>query len=329
MSKGILLILVRRPYDIGDKVCFMEPNADVDDFGPPGGGWIVETVDLYTTTVRKGTTREWATFTNGSLANSRILNLKKSEKPNIYMYLKFTMNITQEQLDEFRRRIIEFIKDRPREWIKLVSLRCTHFETEQQYLKFSLIVQHRESWQSFGTIQVSKSDIYIHALHLQKELKMDYNAPKVPVHLSGIIPKTLTNGFLDRDVDGMMKSANEPLPQFSPTNSALEDKSEPRESGDLSCDTKQNEFRRVSSPSSSAGERKAVEGSLIRRKGNRSANFEPLESFQESVDEQPMNNCKGSTITDNTTIRGPQDVVSRQVSFATEVNNEGKKNKDM
>ncbi|OEU21923.1 hypothetical protein FRACYDRAFT_136035, partial [Fragilariopsis cylindrus CCMP1102] len=183
--EGILLILVRKPYDIGDRVCFLEANAGTDDNGPSSGGWIVESVDLYTTTVRLGTTREYATFTNGSLSNSRILNLKRSEKPNVYMYLKFTMNVTQEQLDEYRSRIIGFIKDRPREWIKVVGFRCTHVETELQYLKYALIVQHRESWQSFATIQVSKGDVFIFALHLQKELCMEYTAPKMPVQLSG------------------------------------------------------------------------------------------------------------------------------------------------
>jgi len=194
--EGILLILVRRPYDIGDRVCFLEPNAGTDDFGPSSGGWIVEKVDLYTTTVRLGTTREYATFTNGSLSNSRILNLRRSEKPNVYMYLKFTMDATQEQLDEFRRKIIEFIKDRPREWIKVVSLRCTHVEIELQYLKYVLIVQHRESWQSFSTIQVSKGDIYIYALYLQKELCMEYTAPKMPVQLSGDLANSLTNSLI-------------------------------------------------------------------------------------------------------------------------------------
>jgi len=194
--EGILLILVRRPYDIGDRVCFLDPNAGTDDFGPSSGGWIVEKVDLYTTTVRLGSTREYATFTNGSLSNSRILNLRRSEKPNVYMYLKFTMDATQEQLDEFRRKIIVFIKDRPREWIKVVSLRCTNVEIDLQYLKYVLIVQHRESWQSFSTIQVSKGDIYIYALYLQKELSMDYTAPKMPVQLSGDLANSLTNSLI-------------------------------------------------------------------------------------------------------------------------------------
>ena len=93
VHQGVLLILVRRPFDIGDRVVFVDANAAVNNFGPPSGGWIVESVDLYATTCRLGTARECATFTNGSLANSRILNLKRSEKPNVYMYLKVSNSI--------------------------------------------------------------------------------------------------------------------------------------------------------------------------------------------------------------------------------------------
>lgn len=197
----------------------MDPNAPVDDTGPPSGGWIVENVDLYTTTVRLGTTREYATFANSSLANSRILNLKRSEQPNIYMYLKFTMDITREQVDEFSRRIVMFIKDRPREWIKLVSLRCTHFELEQQYLKFALIIQHREPWQSYGTIQVSKSHVYIHALQLQKELGLNYTAPKVPVHLTRDPRHMLAGNITDENGDDNREGATNSFSNFPSDNS--------------------------------------------------------------------------------------------------------------
>lgn len=142
--KGILLILVRKPYDIGDRVAFLDPNSPVDTKGPPAGGWVVERVDLYTTTVRLGTTREYATFTNGSLANSRIVNMKRSDKPNIFMNLKFTINVTKEQLEAFKMEMTKYIKDRPREWIRINGFRCTRVETELQYLEYVLIVQHRE-----------------------------------------------------------------------------------------------------------------------------------------------------------------------------------------
>ncbi len=308
----------------------MEPNADVDDFGPPGGGWIVETVDLYTTTVRKGTTREWATFTNGSLANSRILNLKRSEKPNIYMYLKFTMNITQEQLDEFRRRIIEFIKDRPREWIKLVSLRCTHFETEQQYLKFSLIVQHRESWQSFGTIQVSKSDIYIHALHLQKELKIYYTAPKVPIHVTGVLPTPPTKDSKDSDTDENMNSNDQLFSQFSSINSPLGNESKPRVLDDPPSEAEQVEPSQMPSTSLNAGATTVIDGSLVRRKVTRSSNSGPIDSFEVGTNNQPMKVRQGLPLgVNSSTTSEPEIFDRRQVTFATEAQDDGKKNKDM
>jgi hypothetical protein len=305
----------------------MDANADVDDFGPPSGSWIVENVDLYTTTVRLGTTREYATFTNGSLANSRILNLKRSEKPNIYMYLKFTMNITQEQLNQFRTRITKFVKDRPREWIKLVSLRCTHFETEQQYLKFALIVQHRESWQSYGTIQVSKSDIYIHALHLQKELKMDYTAPKVPVHLIRDIPEVLA-----RDGNGNYAESSSRFPFH---NSPLDDaRNEPTPREALhppSFEDEQVELTGVSTTSTlSTGVTSTIDGSLVRRKGNRSVNSDrSRDSFRDDFNDQSTSTIVGSNprkgspgVSSSTTTRS-------QVSFATEAQHEGMKNKKM
>jgi hypothetical protein len=72
-------------------------------------------------------------------------------------------------------------------------------ETELQYLKYALIVQHRESWQSFATIQVSKGDVFIFALHLQKELSMQCTAPKMPVQLSRDPESSLTKSLIDQN----------------------------------------------------------------------------------------------------------------------------------
>lgn len=184
--EGILLILVRKPYDIGDRVCFMDPTAAVDNNGPPSGGWIVEKVDLFTTTVRLATTREYTTFANGSLANARIINLKRSEKANVFFYLTFTINSTKQQLRIFRRRITQWVEDRPREWIKLNAFRCLRVQTEQQYIEYILNLQHREPWQNYNSVQNSKSDVFMFALDLQKELKMKYTAPRMPIDIHGL-----------------------------------------------------------------------------------------------------------------------------------------------
>jgi Mechanosensitive ion channel len=195
-SKGILLVLVRKPYDVGDRIVIQEPNAAVDNMGPPSGGWVVEKVDLYSTTVRLGTTREYCTFSNGSLANSRILNLNRSDKPNVFHYLKFAMNVSQDQLDIFRREVNQYVKDRPRSWIKVVSMRCKAIEIDLQYLQYALIIQHREKWQSFSAIQVDKGEVFTFCLNLMKRLNMNYTAPKMPIEL---VPSTGPNpsGYID------------------------------------------------------------------------------------------------------------------------------------
>jgi Mechanosensitive ion channel len=190
--QGVLLILVRKPYDIGDRVIFDSTIARADAHGPANGGWVVEKVDLYTTTVRLGSTKEYCTFANGSLSSMRIINLKRTYTPNVFLFLKFTMNVTQAQLDEFHNELVEYVKDRPREWIRLVRFRCIRMETELQLLEFLLIVQHRESWQSFGPIQTSKGNILVHAVHLQKRLNMTYTAPRLPVDLLGITDSALS-----------------------------------------------------------------------------------------------------------------------------------------
>ena len=137
--EGVLLILVRRPYDIGDRVCFFMPTDPVNNDGPPSGGYIIEKVDLYATTVRLATTREYTTFSNGSLADTRIVNLRRSVKANVSIYLKFTINATRKELKIFKARLLQYLKDRPREWIKLNSFRCTRIETDQQYMEYIMI----------------------------------------------------------------------------------------------------------------------------------------------------------------------------------------------
>jgi hypothetical protein len=139
----------------------MDPTSPVDTEGPQAGGWIVEKVDLYSTAVRSGTTREYATFANGSLASSRIMNMKRTDKPNIHMRLKFTMNVSKEQLEQFKVRITNFIKDRPREWIRINCFRCTRVETELQYLEYLLLVQHREVSASASLIHRAEHFVFL------------------------------------------------------------------------------------------------------------------------------------------------------------------------
>jgi len=70
MFEGWLFILVRRPYDIGDRIHINVPNSDPGLHG--SASWFVRDVDLFTTTVVYAATGEKATLNNGSLASFRV-----------------------------------------------------------------------------------------------------------------------------------------------------------------------------------------------------------------------------------------------------------------
>lgn len=159
-----------------------EPGSQADTYGGDSS-WIVENVDLYTTTARLGTTRELATFSNGSLASMRIMNLNRSDKPNVYLSLKFSVDSTLQQRQAFKRRITTFVKERPRQWIKVVDFRSTRVETDLGYVEYTLILQHRERWQNVSAILTSRGEVFNYSVELQKELNMKYTAPHVPVDI--------------------------------------------------------------------------------------------------------------------------------------------------
>jgi Mechanosensitive ion channel len=183
--QGILFVLLRKPYDIGDRVNVGDPASPSHAFGGDSN-WIVEKVDLYTTTARLGVTRELATFSNGSLANMRIVNLNRSDKPNVTLNLKISVDSSLEHRESFKRQITAFIKERPRQWSKVVDFRCTGMENDLGYIEYALVLQHRERWQNVGAILASRGEVYNHAVELLKELDMKYTAPYVPVDIQHI-----------------------------------------------------------------------------------------------------------------------------------------------
>ena len=178
--QGLLFILVRKPFDIGDRI-EIDAVTGTATFEAPTSSVIVEKVDLFTTTVRFTTTREVATYSNGSLANTRIINLKRSERANVYMNLKFGVDATSEQVEEFKNRVIQFTEDRPREWASVVACRCIRIEADLGFMEYHVALQHRDSWQSLPGILRSKGVFLSFALETQKELGLKYSAPRLPI----------------------------------------------------------------------------------------------------------------------------------------------------
>jgi hypothetical protein len=174
--------LVRRPYDIGDRIAIanVENEANLDG----AVTWFVQNVDLFTTTVRFAATNEVATLANGSLAASRIINGARSPKGVVHVFMKFGVDIPYSKVQVFKKTVEAFVKARPREWVSLLMFRSTRVEADLGFIEYALDLQHRESWQNMASIVMSKADLASFCLEVQKQLDMRYIAPSLPVDLS-------------------------------------------------------------------------------------------------------------------------------------------------
>ncbi|KAL7540415.1 hypothetical protein ACHAXR_010092, partial [Thalassiosira sp. AJA248-18] len=180
--EGILLIFIRRPYDIGDKIALSDPENDTSASG--SSTWFVERVTLFTTTCRFATTNEVATYSNGSLARLRIINAKRSPKAIVYVYMKFGSDVPYQMIKVYQTAIENFVKSRPREWSQLNGFRATRVEMELNFIEYVIVATHREMWQNVGPILQSQADLAAFSLEVSKKLNLRYHNPPKPILLS-------------------------------------------------------------------------------------------------------------------------------------------------
>lgn len=186
--QGLLFILVRRPYDIGDRIHVSNPQNDTSVSGSMT--WFVEGLDLYSTTVRLAATNEVATYSNGSLASLRIINAARSPPAVVFVSIKFGVNGSFEKVQVFKKTIEQFVKDRPRDWLSLNAIRASSVEPDLGFIKYDIWLQHRETWQNIGAISNSKAELTSFSLEVSKQLGLRYTAPALPVDLSMVSGRT-------------------------------------------------------------------------------------------------------------------------------------------
>jgi hypothetical protein len=174
--------LVRRPYDIGDRIAIANVNSEANFHG--SRTWFVQSVDLFTTTVRFSGTNEVATLANGSLAASRIINGARSPKGVVHVFLKFGVDVPYSKVQVFKKTIDAFVKARPREWVALTQFRSTRVEADLGFIEYAIDLQHRESWQNTASIVMSKADLASFCLEVSKQLDMRYTPPSLPIDLN-------------------------------------------------------------------------------------------------------------------------------------------------
>ena len=129
-------------------------------------------------------TREVCTVSNGSISRLRIINLNRSDKPNILIHLKFGVDVPFQKIKIFQTAVEKFVYDRPRDWMKSLGFRSTRVEADLGYIEYVLILQHRSSWQEVGAVLESRAHVASFCLELLKQLDMKYHSPPMPAELS-------------------------------------------------------------------------------------------------------------------------------------------------
>jgi hypothetical protein len=204
--EGLLFILCRRPYDIGvslfldaslpgitntviflhvcsfqDRIVIQPAESNTSWDGTTD--WIVRDIDLFTTTVIYAYTNEIATLSNGSIANSRVMNGARSLPGLLYATLRFGIDVTHEQLEVFREALNQYVIARPREWTRLWDVRNTAVSADQGFVEYLVIVEHRDNWQNLDGLLGSRGTIRRFCHELAKQLDMRYVSPPLPVDL--------------------------------------------------------------------------------------------------------------------------------------------------
>jgi hypothetical protein len=123
-------------------------------------------------------------LSNGSLANSRIINSSKSYNASVYHFLKFPLDVPYEKVKIFHEALETFVRNRPREWIGLSAFRATTVNANQAYIEYLVAIDHHESWASWTQVKTSQSDLMGFGVELAKKLDIVYTQPKLPIDLN-------------------------------------------------------------------------------------------------------------------------------------------------
>jgi hypothetical protein len=143
-------------------------------------------INRYHTTVIYGTTQEYATYSNGALAGSRITNAARSPRATLNFTMKFGIGVAMETVETFKQEVIEYVKSKPREWLAFCAFRITRIETDLGYVEYKAVLQHRETWQQIGALLTSLADVQSFAFEWSKTMGMgDWHKQQAPLVAKG------------------------------------------------------------------------------------------------------------------------------------------------
>jgi hypothetical protein len=169
-------------YDFQDRIV-IQPIDEVPCIDG-STNWIVLDITLFTTTVIYVYTNEVATLSNGSIANSRVMNGARSLPACLYISLKFGVNTSSEKLEMFREALSLYMNARPREWVKLIRISSSHIQANLGYVEYMAVLQHVNNWQALNSLFESRSQAKYFCHELSRQLDIRYVNPPLPVDLN-------------------------------------------------------------------------------------------------------------------------------------------------
>lgn len=213
--EGVLLIAVRRPFDLGDRIYIGPP--DTTSTASPGANvdmsnctWFVEDINLSTTTLRFARTNEVSTMNNWAIAGSKIINCNRS--PGALVVLNMVLHVSifeKTTLEEFQAELQQYIVTHPRIWDSLVFCRHDNIDADLEQVSFQYVLsfnctslssfwtakmliasnqtssiyvlrlsfRHRNSWQDAGRIKLHRADLVRFIYELSVKLRVHFETP--------------------------------------------------------------------------------------------------------------------------------------------------------
>jgi hypothetical protein len=87
--------------------------------------------------------QEVGTISNGSISQKRVLNGARSQRANLHFFLKFGIRVNLETIEEFQNRLYDYVKSKPREWIRPVAFRLNMISADLGYTEYFVLLNHR------------------------------------------------------------------------------------------------------------------------------------------------------------------------------------------
>ena len=201
--EGCIMIAVRRPFDLGDRIAIADASDKPQDCDPGyGATWLVEDCNLFTTTLRLAKSNEIATVKNGNIADKKIINHNRSERALVNIVLSLKSTVTHEEATIVKSAIEQYISDNPRIWAQLINFRIIDVDPCNDITKILVKVQHQRTWQDLNPVMTARGDLIKFCNEVLIQLNVHYeNKPAVinDVYVKEL-PAECTAGMLSQPV---------------------------------------------------------------------------------------------------------------------------------